>query len=125
MVEEFVPSDIRDFLLENIDSVAELEALLLLRRHTGEVWSVQRLADRLYIDTPSADVILARLVRQGLFTETAGTICYAPKNDGHRELVDRLVDTYARFLVPVSRIIHNKHVRIQQFADAFRFRKEK
>jgi hypothetical protein len=125
MVEEFIAGDIRDFLQEQIDSVAELEALLLLRGHAGEVWSAQRLADRLYIDTPSAEEILTRLVRRGLFTEAAGTFSYAPADDKHRAVIDRLADAYARFLVPVSRIIHAKPASIQKFADAFRFRKDK
>jgi hypothetical protein len=124
MVEEFIAGDIRDFLLEHIDTVAELEALLL-RRHGGEAWTVQRLADRLYIDPPAAEEILARLVRHGLFAEAGGAFRYAPDDGKRRELIDRLAATYTRFLVPVSRIIHTKPGRIQKFADAFRFRKDK
>ena len=45
-------------------------------------------------------------------------------DDGVR-LVDRLAETYARYLVPVTKLIHDKTPSIQKFADAFKFRKDK
>jgi hypothetical protein len=50
MTREFIPADITEFIIEKIDSVAQLEALLLLRNSPEEKWSVHVLSKRLYID---------------------------------------------------------------------------
>ncbi len=42
----FIPDDVARFIVEKIDSVAQLETLLLLRRSPEEQWSVQALASR-------------------------------------------------------------------------------
>ena len=48
MADELVPDDLRDFILRHIDSVAQLEALLLLRASPDEDWDVGKTAKRLY-----------------------------------------------------------------------------
>jgi hypothetical protein len=40
-------------------------------------------------------------------------------------MVDRLADAYAKHLIPVTNMIHAKPRRIREFADAFRFRKDR
>ena len=42
-----------------------------------------------------------------------------------RDLVDRLAEAYAQQLIPVTNMIHTKPRRIRQFAEAFKFRKDK
>jgi hypothetical protein len=39
-----------------------------------------------------------------------------------RDVVDRLADAYARHLIPITNLIHDKQRRIREFADAFRIR---
>lgn len=39
-------------------------------------------------------------------------------------MVDRLAETYARSLVPVTRLIHERDIAIRKFADAFKLRKD-
>jgi hypothetical protein len=48
MTDELVPDDVRDFILRHIDSVAQLEALLLLRANPDEDWDAPKTAKRLY-----------------------------------------------------------------------------
>ena len=59
MTEEGVPPQIRDFLNGCIDSVAELEALLLLREAPEQDWAITTLARRLYVGDTEAATILA------------------------------------------------------------------
>jgi hypothetical protein len=47
---ELIPHDVRQFILESIESVAYLEALLLLRSDRKGQWSCEAVANRLYID---------------------------------------------------------------------------
>ncbi len=125
MPEPIIPDDVREFLLKKIDSVAELEALLLLRKFADENWTVGELAKRLYVADSAASELLARLAASGLCVGGDGLYRYQPSGEEERQTVDRLAEAYARSLIPVTNLIHAKPSRIQQFADAFRFRKDK
>ena len=123
MVEDFIAPEVRSFILERIQSVAELEALLLLHKHAGDIWSAARVADRLYVTEPAAMEILTRLAMESLCTVEAAGFRFSPANPEETALVAQQADSYARHLIPVTRIIHSKPARIQKFADAFCFRK--
>lgn len=41
MDDKFIPDDVEQFLLDRIDSVEELEALLLLRNDPEKQWTIQ------------------------------------------------------------------------------------
>jgi hypothetical protein len=56
-----IPEDVAQFIIEKIDSVAQLEALLLLRDNPQQQWDVAAVAKRLYIDDERASKVLARL----------------------------------------------------------------
>ena len=128
MIEELIPDDIRQFILSSIDSIAQLEALLLLRGHPQEAWNVAAVARRLYITEHEALPLLAHLCEQGLVVlrdPKATEFAYQPQSDQLTQLVDRLAELYAKHLVPVTNLIHSKpRTRIQEFADAFRLRKD-
>lgn len=128
MTEDPIPDDIKKFVVENIDSVAQLEALLLLRNNSDEQWSVQAIAKRLYINEQETMPLLARLGAAGLILSTYDKpplYIYQPGSTDLVRLVDRLAETYSRHLVPITNLIHSKpRTRIQEFADAFKLRKE-
>jgi hypothetical protein len=125
MTDDPVPDDVRRFILEHIDSVAQLEALLLLRKHGERSWSAQDVAGRLYIGAVAAGDILAQLAGEGLCATGDGFYRYEPGDADRRILIDRLANTYALYLIAVTNLIHEKPLRIRQFADAFKFRKDK
>jgi hypothetical protein len=121
MSNEPVPDDVRDLILRHIDSVAQLEALLLLRAHPADTWPAGSIAGRLY--APEGEIVraLARLCADGFLIreqETYRYECSAEK----RERVDRLAEAYSRHLIPVTNLIHTKPRNIRQFSDAFKFR---
>ena len=58
MADDLIPDDVKEFILENIDSVAQLEGLLLLRGNPEASWSVEEIARRLYIDQKQITEIL-------------------------------------------------------------------
>jgi hypothetical protein len=47
MADDLLPEDVRQFIVDKIDSLAELEGLLLLSRNAETDWSIEALAQRL------------------------------------------------------------------------------
>jgi hypothetical protein len=128
MAEYPIPNDVRQFILESIDSIAQLEALLLLRGSPNEEWGAQKVAKRLYISEQEATSLLARLSAEGLtaFSNDKQPLCrYQPNSDDLALIVDRLAETYSKHLVPVTNLVHSKpRTRVREFADAFNLRKD-
>jgi len=124
-----IPEDLRRFVLTSIPSVPFLEALLLMRAAPGQAWRRDTLARRLYVREKTAEGLLADLCTAGIAVhcDDAGAdgYRYAPADAGLRERIDRLADVYASHLVEVTHLIHSSLDRkAQQFADAFKWRKD-
>lgn len=118
--------DVRRYLLSSVPSVPYLEAVLLLRAEPGEGWDAARLARRLYVPERRGIELLAQLRESGIAVEAGEPACvrYGPQPE-LAALVDRVAEAYASDLVGVSSLIHSRiDRRAQQFADAFRFRKD-
>jgi hypothetical protein len=125
MPQEIIPTDLGDFILRHIDSIAQIEALLLLRRNPSENWDAAKTAKRLYIGEQQAADTLARLCSEGLLNCQDGLYRYATEPVGQEHMIARLADVYARHLIPVTNLIHSKPRRIREFADAFKLRKDR
>jgi hypothetical protein len=125
MADDPVPAEVRDFIIRCIDSVAQLEALLLLRGPPPLSWNVPAVARRLYVEEGEAAKLLSALVSCELAATDGSDFHYHPRDSETTDLVDRLAETYARSLVPVTRLIHERDVAIRKFADAFKLRKDK
>jgi hypothetical protein len=125
MTEERIPSEVREFILRHIDSIAQLEALFLLRGNPREAWDPKRLSRRLYTSEQETVELLAKLASDGFLRIQEEGFYYECTEDDQRALVDKLADIYARQLIPVTNLIHAKPRRVRQFADAFRLRKDR
>ena len=128
MSSDLIPDDVRQFILDKIDSVAQMEALLLLRNNPELGWDVAAVAKRLYIDENQAGQTLARLLEEKLVIAQPGEppqYRYQPSSAELQQMVDRVAEVYSKQLVPVTNLIHSKpKTRVQEFADAFKFRKD-
>ena len=121
-----VPERARRLILEAIDSVAELEALLLLRETPAQRWSAGAASDRLYVKPSVAEDALAALARHGFLSETDAGFAYEPVSPELAEDVTVLAQAYSTSLVAVTHLIHSKpSPSVQDFARAFRFRKDR
>lgn len=121
-----LPADVRRFVLTSIPSVPYLEALLLLRAEPQHAWAAGDLARRLYVPERAAQELVQLLREAGVAVAgNAGpTVRYDPSPE-LGELLDRLAHCYAADLLTITDLIHSRiDRRAQQFADAFRFRKE-
>jgi hypothetical protein len=124
-----IPDDIRRFILTSVPSVPYLEAILLLRTDPDVGWDVPRLASRLYVAERQAAEVLAALAAAGIArSEELGETAlfrYAPATAELRERLGALAQAYSANLVGVTELIHSRiDKRAQQFADAFRLRKD-
>jgi hypothetical protein len=106
--DEPLPTAVRRFVARCLDTVAELEALLLVRSSPDQRWDARELAARLYIRDPQAAAVLEGLHRHALMARHGEAFFYRPATDAlHRE-VDALASAYPRFLIPITTLIHTK-----------------
>jgi len=117
------------FVLDEIDSVPELEALLLLWQNRPAAWNVADVARRLYIGPDEAQAVLADLSRKGLLTtdpEKPDSYRYESESAERNQLMGSTEAVYRRQIVRISTLIHSKpSSAVRDFARAFRFTKEK
>ena len=122
-----IPPNVHQFLLRHIDSIGELEALLLLYRKRDNQWTLPLISQRLYITEAATSQILARLISQRLIVHEGDEpwFRYHPESVEMEDLVTATSEIYARHLVPVTNLIHSKvRTRIQEFAEAFKLRRK-
>jgi len=123
-MESRVPAHVRAFIHEHIDSVEQLEVLLLVRAHPGREWSAREVADELRIDPGSAEQRLEDLVRVGLLADGSAGVRYAPETPELARQVDELAQLYQSHRVAIISVIFSRpSERIRSFADAFRIRR--
>jgi hypothetical protein len=111
MVRQYIPDDVKSFLVLNIPSVPFLEALLLLRNDDEHAWDARRLATRLYMSEKAAEQLLCDLCAAGILAVTEKKIPayrYHPASDSLRNTIDRLADIYTRNIIEISTLIHAK-----------------
>jgi hypothetical protein len=126
MSDEF-PVELRQFIAQNIESLAQLEALLMLRSESQRTWGPAELAQRLYITPEMCQALLVDLHRRGFIEAGADGECcrYHARDAGADRLLGDLAALYQQRRVAVITEIYSKPVtKVQTFADAFRLRKE-
>ena len=125
-----VSSDrVDNFIVDEIDSVPHLEALLLLWRSAPQHFSAAQIAGQLYITQGQGAAIAEDLQRRGLIARDHGGAAgffYDMHSEERNRLIEAVDATYRRELIRISGIIHSKpSPGVRAFADAFRFRKDK
>lgn len=112
------------FILEEIDSVPHLEALLLFWRQRQHRWPIEEMAHSLYISVEATQAILQDLKQRGMVTWDDECYSYDP-TFRHGNLMEEVDRTYRRELVRISRMIHSKaSPAVREFARAFKFKKD-
>jgi hypothetical protein len=124
-----LPADVVDFLARHIDSVEQLETLLLLHREPERGWSATEAARALYSRPESVGRRLAVLHLQGLLRvsddEPEPCFHYAPNTSEAHAAVGRLADAYRERRTRVVTLIASRPMdNVRAFADAFRIRKD-
>jgi hypothetical protein len=126
MNEDF-PADIKQFIADTIDSVAQLEVLLLLRSEPSKVWTAQEAGKALYSAADVTALLMADLHAKRLLAAGGQNgYIYRPERPELASSVDQLAELYRQRRVAVITAIYTKPIdKIRSFADAFRLRKDK
>ncbi|MGH3995690.1 MAG: hypothetical protein ACRDSN_24880 [Pseudonocardiaceae bacterium] len=122
-----LPEDVHSFLYQNIDSVEQLEVLLLLWQSPARGWSAEEVARALYSHPSSVVRRLTMLLGQELLREMEpGCYQYSPRTEAQHRAVARVAETYRERRVAVITLIASKPVEnVRAFSDAFRLRRKK
>lgn len=121
-----VPTPVKRFISAEIESVEQLEVLLLLRGAADKEWTAKEVARALVTQAESAAAWLEKMAGSGLLRAQGDSYRYAPRTKTVDETVDRLAESYAKYRVTVIALIFSKpSERVMLFSDAFRIRREK
>ena len=118
-----LPDRVARFISEHVDSVEQLETLLLLRAEP-RAWTADELGSRLRTLPASVELRLRGLLEHGLAVHEDGAWRLAGDADG--ELVDDVAGCWkARRVAVIAQIFAEpEDDPVRDFADAFRLRKD-
>lgn len=116
------------FIMDEIDSVPQLEALLLIWNNRPKNWSSKDMAKALYVSPDMAREVLQHLAQRRLIQEvprSSGQYAFLSESKDRDNLLESVDSTYRKELVRVSTMIHSKgSPALRDFARAFRFKKD-
>jgi hypothetical protein len=116
------------FIVDHLDTVPHLEALLLIWQNPATGWTAGVLAGRIYVSQPVARGVLEDLHRHGILRREGNPepiYFFTPSWDAQRNLLPRLADLYRRQLVTVTKLIHSRgSTSVREFARAFQLKKD-
>src|SRR5688500_2281938 len=119
-----ISQEVRTLILERIDSVVQLEVLLLLYGSPERVRTAPQIAQELRIDAAWALAQLGELVVRGLArNDGSEAFRYAPGTPELDRAVAQLCRDYTERRVRLITLIFSQPVdKLRSFADAFRLR---
>lgn len=122
--------EVRTLIVQQLDSVVQLELLLLMHSKPAQAWNAEEIARELRIEPNSAAKQLTQLAERGFLrteTQDANRYRYAPASSTMDMQVSELSRIYQSRRVTVISLLYSKPTdTLRSFADAFRiFRKEK
>ncbi len=124
-----IPGDVLRFINANIESVGQLELLLLIRDGRDRDWSAVEASRALASSPESTALRLADLDDHGLVARREGPdgarYRYRPSSPAVDATIGALADAYARRRTTVIKLIFSQpNERVTSFADAFRLRRD-
>ena len=123
-----LPNEIQEFIIQHIDSLEQIEILLLLSGAPGRTWTPNEVIMQLRSSTESVQKRLETLVAHGLVVEVdpqTHAHQYHPATPDLARAVDQLATNYRERRLKVIECIFSKPISsLRIFADAFRIRKD-
>jgi hypothetical protein len=120
-----IPQEICEFISRYVKSVWALETLLFLRQHVSQSWTVDQLQAELRASRSVVNGVLPQMIADGLVVAGEDERYRFNAAAAAAETVAELDRLYRERPVSVIReIALAPHRRIQNLADAFRFRKD-
>jgi hypothetical protein len=124
--ESGVSAPVRRFIAGHIESVGQLEVLLLLRAAADKAWTIDEVARAVVTQSASAAGWLEQLRADGLLARVDGRYRYSPPGAAVERAIDDLAESYAKYRVAVIGLIFSKpSEQVRDFPEAFRLRRPK
>lgn len=121
-----LPQQVRAFVADHINSVEQLEVLLLLARDGSRAWTVEEVASELVTTPHSVAIRLDDLRQHRLLVTEDEAYRYEPSSSEARAAVNELAAIYPKRRVSVINLIFSTpDDRLRSFSDAFRLRRDK
>jgi hypothetical protein len=121
--------DVKKFIADHINSLAQLEVLLLLHSRPEKAWTAEEVSQELRLSPASVAMHMADLEKRGLLavSEAAAPFYrYQPQKPDFVPTVDSLAQLYPDYRFTVINLIFSKPLdKIKAFADAFKLREDK
>lgn len=121
-------SGLISFIKAHIDSVEQLEVLLLMRNDPAKAWSAQDVSRQLRSSAASASHRLEKLcaLRLIIKVDQSDSYRYEPSSPELRDKVTALSEAYlVRRVTVIDLIFSNPVEKIKTLADAFKLRGDK
>ncbi|MBA3273555.1 MAG: hypothetical protein H0T11_06760 [Chthoniobacterales bacterium] len=128
MSTEALPAPVKQLLARHIQSVEQLEVLLLLHSQPQRSWTSIEVYDSIRSSQSSISARLQAFTAAGFLVEDKGppqTFRYAPKDESLRSAVELTANAYRTWRIRIiEAIFAPESDPVQSFADAFRLRKD-
>lgn len=119
---------VRQFVSRHIDSIEQLEVLLLLRRDPDREWTAGEVSRELRTSAVSAGRRLAGLSEGGLLSERpegGPAYRYHPSTGELEDAAREVAEAYAVRRIAVTNLIYSRPLdQVRTFADAFKIRED-
>lgn len=129
MAREDIAAPVLNFIREHIESVEQLEILLLLYHQSDRSWTADEIARELRSSPQSARKRLAVFEMRGFIRQSdasSKSFQYDPRDAGIDEGIKALAEAYQLRRVTIIDVIFSKPTeKMQTLADAFKFREDK
>jgi hypothetical protein len=123
-----IPDRVVRFLRDYINSVEQLEVLLLLYKNPDKEWTAKEVSQVLATHPNAAASRLIEFEARGVITYKPGTdrrYRYERREEDLHQTVRDLAEAYSTYRVRIITLIYSKPSdSIRTFADAFRLKKE-
>ena len=125
MADDALPPSVTQLLAQHIQSLEQLEVLLLLRSQPQRAWTVAEVFEVVRSSPASIAARLQKFTAEAFLIEEKGAFRYAPKDQNVAAAVEQTATCYQTSRVRVIEAIFAPPTDpVQSFADAFKLRKE-
>lgn len=121
-----LPHEVRQFIVEHVDSVEQLDVLVRLLEDPSREWTASQLAEALYGNERSIAKRLDDLADRELIVTRGGTpprFQYGPRSSTDDAAIQLLAAVYGeRHMAVVQAIMERPSATVRAFSDAFLIR---
>jgi hypothetical protein len=125
--ESEISKEVLEYIAEHINSLEQLEILLLLKDQPTREWTAEAVFTVIQSSQSSVSQRLQEFGEKGLLIQRqTGLFQYAPKDESLAQTIHALSAAYKERRMKVIELIYRKPIdEVQSFADAFKLRKDK